>query len=139
MNIGGETGLSLYAEDRAIKQILVNLLSNAIKFTPPDGTITVAVCVNESIGISVRDTGRGIAPDQLSGLFQAFNRGHENSKPTEEGAGLGLVISRKLAHLHGGDLLLQSEVGVGTSAILTLPLERLISDTTEIMPWEILK
>ncbi len=138
LNIVGEIGLFLFAEARAIKQILVNLLSNAIKFTPPTGAITVAVSLSDSIYISVCDTGNGIAPDQLSKLFQPFSRGNGSTKPTEEGAGLGLVISRKLAQLHGGDLLLKSEVGVGTTAIFTLPVKRLSSAPGNVMPWDIL-
>lgn len=133
----GDNNVTLFAEARAIKQILVNLLSNAIKFTPQNGTITLAVSVGECVQISVRDTGRGIDSHMLQQLFQPFNRGQENGTPTEEGAGLGLVISQKLARLHGGDLILQSEVGIGTIAILSLPLQRLVSDVAGLVPWDI--
>lgn len=138
LNILGVRGLSLFAEARAIKQILVNLLSNAIKFTPPNGSITLAVSVDDTIRISVCDTGYGITPDQLSNLFQPFSRGDGNTKPAEEGAGLGLVISRKLARLHEGDLSLKSEIGVGTTATFTLPVKRLAGDLENVMPWDIL-
>ncbi len=133
----GESRLTLFVEDRAIKQILVNLLSNAIKFTPPNGNVTLGVTLNEKLSISVSDTGRGIDPHRLDGLFQPFNRGQEDVAKTEEGAGLGLVISRKLARLHEGDLVLQSELGVGTTAILMLPQERIIGDAQGVMPWNI--
>ncbi len=137
LRLESESGNTLFAEARAIKQILVNLLSNAIKFTPDGGGITLSVTLEKDVNVSVCDTGRGIAPNRLEELFEPFNRGRESINQNEEGAGLGLVISRKLARLHGGDLVLLSELGVGTTAILTLPRTRLIGGAQGVMPWSV--
>ncbi len=135
--IQGEGNVTLFADSRAIKQIVANLLSNAIKFTPENGNIELGVTIATDLSIIIRDSGRGIEQHRLAELFQPFNRGQEDAVRTEEGAGLGLVISRKLARLHGGDLELHSELGTGTTAILTLPRERIIGGAQGVLPWEI--
>lgn len=137
VHIKGDSGITLFADTRAIKQIVVNLLSNAIKYSSDNENIEILVTLGSNLSVTVRDTGRGITAHRLAELFQPFNRGQEDAAQTTEGAGLGLVIARKLARLHGGDLILQSEVGVGTAAILTLPHERLIGDALGILPWDI--
>lgn len=103
------------ADNTRLKQVLINLLSNAIKYNRPNGKVTVT-CAEYSPGrarISVEDTGEGLAPEQLSQLFQPFNRlGKENS--TEEGTGIGLVMTKRLIKLMGGKISVASEVGKGT-------------------------
>jgi len=103
------------ADRTRLKQILLNLLSNAIKFNRPGGTVTVE-CTRPSpqhTRISVADTGPGLSPEQLTHLFQPFNRlGQENSGVA--GTGIGLVVAKLLIELMGGTIGVQSTVGAGT-------------------------
>jgi len=105
------------ADRTRLKQILINLLSNAIKYNQPNGTVVVdAECARsapERTRISVRDTGAGLPPDMLLQLFQPFNRlGRE--RDTEEGTGIGLVMSKRLVELMGGEIGVESTVGLGS-------------------------
>jgi len=98
-----------------VKQVLINLLFNAIKYNKPGGTVAVTCLPNspDSIRISVLDTGLGLAPEQLDQLFQPFNRlGKETG--SEEGTGIGLVVTKRLVELMGGRIGADSEVGVGS-------------------------
>lgn len=103
------------ADNTRLKQVLINLLSNAIKYNRPNGKVTVT-CKEYRPGrarISVEDTGEGLSPEQLSQLFQPFNRlGKENSN--EEGTGIGLVMTKRLIKLMGGKIAVESTVGKGT-------------------------
>ena len=103
-----------------LRQILINLLSNAVKFTD-QGKIFVSIDVGSSqIRVEVVDSGCGIDPDVLVGLFQPFQRGP--AQGDRAGTGLGLVISRRLAEAMGGSLNLYSDgPGTGTTAVLTIP------------------
>jgi PAS domain S-box-containing protein len=105
-----------------LRQILVNLLSNAVKYNRPGGRVRLTWQVSaQSCIVRVIDTGRGISPEQFDKLFQPFNRlGAETS--TVEGTGIGLVLSRQLAHMMGAELNLSSRVNEGTVASLALPL-----------------
>jgi CheY-like chemotaxis protein len=98
-----------------LKQVLINLLSNAIKYNRQGGSVVVD-CVTSTPGrtrISVRDTGVGLPPEKVRQLFQPFNRlGQENS--SEEGTGIGLVMSKLLVELMGGAIGVDSKVGVGS-------------------------
>ncbi|MEP6961393.1 MAG: PAS domain S-box protein [Acidobacteriota bacterium] len=108
------------ADRTRLKQILVNLLSNAIKYNQPNGTVVVDCVVvaaegvaPERVHVSVRDAGEGLSPDKLLQLFQPFNRlGQERS--TEEGTGIGLVMSKRLVELMGGEIGVDSTVGFGS-------------------------
>jgi len=117
------------ADRTRVKQILINLLSNAIKYNKVDGTITVD-CIASSPGrlrIYVEDTGEGLTPDELTQLFQPFNRlGQETS--AEEGTGIGLVVSKRLIELMGGVIGVESTVGKGSVFWIELNL------TTEEQP-----
>jgi CheY-like chemotaxis protein len=98
-----------------LKQVLINLLSNAIKYNQSGGTVIVdcSTSTPKLAHISVRDTGAGLTPEQLTQLFQPFNRlGQENSP--EEGTGIGLVMSKRLVELMGGVIGVESAVGVGS-------------------------
>jgi PAS domain S-box-containing protein len=103
------------ADRTRLKQVLINLLSNAIKYNRPGGSIVVD-CVTSTpdrTRISVKDTGAGLPPEQLAQLFQAFNRlGQEAGG--EEGTGIGLVVAKRLVELMGGDIGVESTVGVGS-------------------------
>jgi PAS domain S-box-containing protein len=103
------------ADRTRLKQVLINLLSNAIKYNTANGTVVVECTMTtpERVRISIRDTGAGLAPDMLSQLFQPFNRlGQERS--SEEGTGIGLVMSKRLVELMGGLIGVESTVGLGS-------------------------
>jgi PAS domain S-box-containing protein len=103
------------ADRTRLKQVLINLLSNAIKYNHPGGTVVVDCTAStpERTRISVRDTGAGLTPEKLAQLFQPFNRlGQESS--TEEGTGIGLVMSKRVVELMGGVIGVESTVGVGS-------------------------
>jgi PAS domain S-box-containing protein len=104
-----------------VKQILINLLSNAVKYNIERGRIHVASRPSgDMVEITVTDTGMGMTAEQMRDLFQPFNRlGRERSQ--QEGTGIGLVISQRLAELMGGTLKARSVAGEGSSFILTLP------------------
>ena len=111
-------GLPLYvhADRTRIKQVMINLLSNAIKYNRRNGSIRVD-CTQPAPGrvrISIHDTGAGLAVEQLAQLFQPFNRlGQE--KGSEEGTGIGLVVTKQLIELMGGAIGVESQPGVGTT------------------------
>jgi PAS domain S-box-containing protein len=104
------------ADRTRLKQVLINLLSNAIKYNQPNGKVVVHVdCPEgeERVRISVRDTGAGLRPEMLKQLFQSFNRlGRETT--SEEGTGIGLVMSKRLVEMMGGAIGVESTVGIGT-------------------------
>jgi GAF domain-containing protein len=114
----------VHADERKIRQVLLNLLSNAIKFTPEGGRIHVeARSVNESIEVSVTDTGVGIAPEDQEAVFEEFRQVGTAEKKVE-GTGLGLALSRKFIELHGGKIWVKSEVGAGSTFTFTVPVRR---------------
>src|SRR6185436_19862595 len=111
-----KTEYFIRADRTRIKQILINLLFNAIKYNSPKGIVTVdyVVKAEDSIRISIRDTGAGLAPEQLAQLFQPFNRlGRETG--AEEGTGIGLVVTKRLVELMNGKIGVESTVGKGSN------------------------
>lgn len=117
----------LWADERAVKQVLLNLLSNAVKFTPPRGRITIFGYQNadRSLTLGVRDTGIGIAADDQARVFQHFGQGRHDVATADKGTGLGLPIVKGLVDAHGGWLELTSSVGEGTCVTIHFPPERL--------------
>ena len=115
-------GVSVRADPEKLRQVLINLLSNAIKFSDDEGTITVA-CVPEGqeVRMDVRDTGCGIAADQLDKIFDPFVQVDRRLNRPIEGTGLGLAISRELALGMNGQLTVESVVGEGSTFTLRLP------------------
>ena len=118
----------LVADERYIRQIILNLLSNAVKFTPLNGCVFVETNVDESgaLVITVRDTGIGISPEDIPRVMEPFGQVESAWTRQFEGTGLGLPLVKSLIELHGGHFELQSELGVGTTAIATFPPERCI-------------
>ena len=111
------------ADRTRVKQVLINLLFNAVKYNKPGGAVAVDCTLSppDSIRISVRDTGAGLAPEQLAQLFQPFNRlGREAG--AEEGTGIGLVVTKQLVELMGGAIGVDSTVGVGSVFWIDLSL-----------------
>jgi signal transduction histidine kinase len=111
-----------YGDQRRVRQVLVNLLANAVKFTRPGGSVTVAAHATDTdIVVTVRDTGIGIAPDDLARVFDVF-RQVGSPERAQEGTGLGLSLSRRFLDLHGGEIWATSEPGVGSAFTFRLPL-----------------
>jgi len=128
------------ADRTRVKQVLINLLSNAIKYNRVGGSVEVTCTAKtaERVRISVRDTGEGLSPDKLAQLFQPFNRlGQEAS--AEEGTGIGLVVSKRLVELMGGDIGVESTIGVGSVFWIDLNLAEAVQlydsqDETPALP-----
>jgi two-component system cell cycle sensor histidine kinase PleC len=116
----------LYADERALKQILINLVSNAVKFTPLGGRIEVigSRAANGDFQIMVRDNGPGIPREKLDSIFQPFNQVDNRFDRQAGGTGLGLALVRGLAELHGGRAWIESELGRGCCVFVTLPVEK---------------
>ncbi|WP_287631908.1 PAS domain S-box protein [Accumulibacter sp.] len=109
-----ETPYFVRADRTRVKQILINLLSNAIKYNKVGGRVSVECTpsIPGSMRISVRDTGAGLAPEQLAQLFQPFNRLGQKAN-VEEGTGIGLMVCKRLVELMGGVIGVESVVGKG--------------------------
>ena len=120
--------LGILLDERSLKQILLNILSNAIKFTEDKGKIdlNVRTLTNGSLQISVKDNGIGIPKDKMNTLFQPFSQVENVMTRKHKGTGLGLVLIKKLVELQQGTVLMESQIGKGTTLILTFPPERVI-------------
>ncbi|MBI1276644.1 MAG: HAMP domain-containing protein [Anaerolineaceae bacterium] len=119
---------------RRVRQILTNLLTNAVKFTV-QGSVKLNLVMSESIiELAVTDTGIGIAPEEMGNLFRPFERADRAKSLSIEGTGLGLSISRHLVEAHGGKLMVESEVGKGSTFAFTLPLQRNLSGKISTKP-----
>ncbi len=122
-----DSRLLVTADVTRLKQVLINLLSNAIKYNRAYGSVTLR-CVEitpDLVRIDVADTGEGLSPEQITQLFQPFNRlGKESGK--EEGTGIGLVMTKRLIKLMGGKISVSSEVGKGT--IFSIELFKRLTD-----------
>jgi two-component system cell cycle sensor histidine kinase PleC len=115
-------GLSLQADRRALKQILLNLISNAIKFTPDGGHIAVRAKVSgPSTLVTIEDSGIGIPKEALKKLGRPFEQVESQLTKTQTGSGLGLAIAKSLAELQGGRMRIRSIPNVGTTVFLRLP------------------
>ena len=111
------------ADREKVQQILINLLTNAVKFTPTGGTIRVAGRqAGDHVELQVRDSGIGIPGDKLASIFEPFVQVEMEHAKRREGSGLGLAISRDLARGMGGNLTVTSEINVGSTFTLSLPL-----------------
>ena len=122
LHIDVRPGLRAQADREKLEQVLINLLSNAIKFTPEGGEIVVAAGTAPEPGrvaISVTDSGIGIPEDKLDAVFLPFFQVETGQK--SQGTGLGLAISREFARGMGGDLVVSSRVGAGSTFTLLLP------------------
>jgi GAF domain-containing protein/anti-sigma regulatory factor (Ser/Thr protein kinase) len=113
----------IVADERKVKQILLNLLSNAVKFTPAGGRIGLtATATDETLTISVSDTGIGIAPEDQAAIFDEFRQVGRDDARKQEGTGLGLTLAKKFVELHGGEIAVRSQVGQGSTFTFTLPV-----------------
>lgn len=115
---------TMEVDPRRLKQVLLNLLSNAVKFNRPGGTVTLE-CRDHGNGrvrISVNDTGPGIPAASKDQIFQPFHR-LARDEPTADGTGIGLSISKSLVTEMGGEMGLESELGIGTTFWIDLPIQ----------------
>ena len=120
-----EASGTVHADLTRLRQVILNLLSNACKFTK-NGAVDVTVRQTEMSGregitISVKDSGIGIAPEQIDRLFEPFNQAETSTAVEYGGTGLGLTISREFCRLMGGGIEVQSELGTGSTFVVRLP------------------
>jgi signal transduction histidine kinase len=115
------------ADPVRLRQVLLNVLTNAIKFTPPGGRVKVATSVGPAeLQIIVRDTGKGIAPEDIPRALEPFTQVGTEKGGVREGTGLGLPISKMLVELHGGRFTITSALNVGTTVTIRLPVQSVV-------------
>jgi signal transduction histidine kinase len=118
---GCDPAVTVRANRERLQQIILNLLSNAIKFTAAGGAIVLSVeASTKAVVIRVADNGRGIPADKLDDIFEPFVRVESGFSRANDGAGLGLAISRALSRAMGGDLTVESTLGRGSTFTLSL-------------------
>jgi signal transduction histidine kinase len=116
----------LFADQTRLRQILLNLLSNAIKFTPAGGTVILSAQIAaDHAEIRITDTGIGMNAAEIAIAFTPFRQVDSSLSRRYEGTGLGLPLAKALVEQHGGTLALESQPGLGTTAILILPADRI--------------
>jgi signal transduction histidine kinase len=117
----------LRCDERKLKQMMLNLLSNAVKFTPSGGRVTVEARISAGgFTVTVRDTGIGIAKENLVRVLQPFVQVDSSLNRQHEGTGLGLPLVKAMMELHDGEILLESAPGVGTAVTLAFPPDRIV-------------
>jgi signal transduction histidine kinase len=113
----------IFADRKRVRQVLVNLISNALKFTDQGQVVCTVRRRDGTIEVEVSDTGVGIAPGELGGIFDEFRQGSNLGSRRQKGAGLGLAICRRLVELHGGRIRAESQPGHGARFVFELPIE----------------
>lgn len=117
-----DPGLNLVADRKRLKQVLLNLLTNAIKFTLPDGTVRLDVSRNEGmLAFTVTDTGIGMDEKGVAKAMTQFGQIDSSQSRKHQGTGLGLPLAYNLVEAHGGNLVIESQPGVGTTVRVTFP------------------
>jgi signal transduction histidine kinase len=115
-------------DERRLRQILINLLSNAVKFTPEGGQVQVSSALVEGgLAISVRDSGIGMAPEDIPTAMAPFGQLDRTIRRRQEGTGLGLPLAKHLAELHGAAFTIESKLNAGTTVTFVLPKERILA------------
>ena len=130
--------LTVSADRKALRQILLNLLSNAIKFTPAGGAVVaMARREGDALIIAVGDSGVGISQDDIARLGQPYTQGSSAGLSEERGTGLGLSLVRSLSELHGGTMTIESRLGEGTTVTIRLPVIVEADDGAETAPLDV--
>lgn len=120
LSVSGDAGVFAYADKLRLRQILTNLVANAVKFTER-GSVSIRVEGQRTkVAISVIDTGPGVSREEQAAIFEVYRQG-EDARRRRGGAGLGLAITRRLVEMHHGTIALRSEVGAGSTFVVTLP------------------
>ncbi|HUO91478.1 MAG TPA: ATP-binding protein [Rhizomicrobium sp.] len=139
MRVSPDTA-SIFADKRAVKQVLVNLLTNGVKFTPRGGEVRVVTArTPQGIVLAVSDTGVGIGPEDLKRLGQPFEQVEGEHVRSQEGTGLGLALVKALAALHGGEVTIGSTLGEGTTVAVVLPFAAVNANGERTVPQDTLK
>jgi len=124
VNHGQDLPPKVYWDEDRINEVLGNLISNAFKFTTRGGRVALNVAAQEnSVIITVNDTGAGISPEQMPHIFDKFFQADNQAKAATKGTGLGLAIAKEIVEAHGGHITVDSRVGEGTTFVVTLPVE----------------
>jgi two-component system cell cycle sensor histidine kinase PleC len=125
---------NVIADRLRFKQALLNLCSNAIKFTPPGGAVHISAhqAQDDSLVLTVRDTGIGMSPDQIPVALEPFRQVASPFARNAEGTGLGLALVKSLIECHDGRLEIESALNKGTSVRLVLPPERVVRRRTAL-------
>jgi signal transduction histidine kinase len=117
--------LGSHGDPHRLEMVLTNLLGNALKFTPDGGRITVRIAASsEQVTIEVEDTGAGIPESEFERIFERFYQVEGSERRRHGGAGIGLALVKKLVELHGGNIRVSSELGVGSRFTIALPRGR---------------
>jgi signal transduction histidine kinase len=109
-------------DERRLTQVLLNLVGNAVKFTDKGSVEVAAIVANERFTVSVRDTGAGIAEADQSRVFEEFQQVDDANRQKKGGTGLGLAIAKRIMEMHGGTIVLESTLGVGSTFRMNLPV-----------------
>lgn len=118
-----EIGL-ITADSRKIKQVIFNLLSNAVKFTPDGGSVSLsAIDEQDHVLVCVSDTGIGVSEEDKANIFREFAQVDGSLSRRHEGTGLGLALTKKLVEMHGGEIRVESKLGVGSKFLFNLPVK----------------
>lgn len=115
---------SVWGDEHRLTQVLTNLVGNAIRFSAAGSTVTLgAVDHGTTVTITIADAGVGIPPEALAHIFEPFWQVDPSDTRSQSGSGLGLAIAKNLVELHGGTIAVSSDVGVGTTFAITLPVD----------------
>ncbi len=124
-DIATSVNTNVYIDEKLLRQILSNLLSNAIKYSPQGCAVYLNIAFqNGMIVFQIKDEGIGIPPEDQEHLFESFHRAKNVGNIS--GTGLGLAIVKKCVEVHGGQIAVESEVAVGTTFTVKIPLNLLI-------------
>jgi signal transduction histidine kinase len=119
----------LYADRRAMRQVVMNILANGVKYNRKGGAVTVNFGLDPAGGgatISIEDNGIGIKPEDLSTVMEPMTRAHKQANGEDQGTGLGLPMAKSLVELHGGEISIVSDPGKGTTVYINLPESRVM-------------
>jgi two-component system, cell cycle sensor histidine kinase PleC len=132
LSVECECGPRLFADAKAVMQILVNLVTNALKFTPAGGTVCIrARLVRDCWTLEVQDTGYGISPEDIPRVLERFGQArHDVAATKNKGVGLGLPITKGLVEMHDGKLSLRSELNAGTVVTIEFPPVRTVATSS---------
>jgi signal transduction histidine kinase len=125
LDVHKDTPVKIVADPTKVREVISNLLHNAVEYNRPDGSIDLSVKTSQNgLDVEVRDTGIGIAPQNLDRVFERFFRADQSRHDGEAHAGLGLAIVRGYVELMGGRISLDSEVGRGSTFRVHIPGSR---------------